>query len=194
MFTWRNLKDNKYNISSFYFKGIIELINNDILNEEIQKHNIIFFFALHPNFQIFRNKIKINNFIKFIYNFDISDCLTKSNLLISDFSSIIFDMIYQKKPYIMYIPDALDLNIKYIYDNGYYDIIHNLVNNTLYFKNKFFNINETINKILYYINNNFTLELSLKKFYDSFELKCQNNTKKFINYLENNITFEKQIK
>jgi len=84
----------------------------------------------------------------------------------------------------MYIPDAFDSNIKYIYDNGYYDIIHSLINNTLYFKNKFFNINETINKIIYYINNNFKIELNLQKFYDEFELKCQNNTQKFINYLK----------
>ena len=151
----------------------------------LQKNNIIFYFNLHPNLQIYRNKIKTNKFIKFIFDFEISDCLTKSNLLISDFSSIIFDMIYQNKPYIMYIPDAFDSNIKYIYDNGYYDIIQSLINNTYYFKNKFFNINETINKIIYYINNNFTLELDLKNFYDSFELKCQNNTKKFIKYLEN---------
>ena len=61
MFTWRNLKDNKYNISSFYFKGIIELINNDLLNEILQKNNIIFFFTLHHNLQIYKNKIKIKN-------------------------------------------------------------------------------------------------------------------------------------
>lgn len=185
MFTWRNLKDNKYNISSFYFKGIIELINNDLLIKMLQKNNILFYFSLHHNFQLYKNKIKINKFIKFIYHIEISDCLTKSNLLITDFSSIIFDMIYQKKPYIMFIPDALDSNIKYIYDNGYYDIIHSLINNTLYFQNKFFNINETINKIIYYINNNFSLELSLRNFYDSFEFICQNNTQNFINYLEN---------
>ena len=85
----------------------------------------------------------------------------------------------------MFIPDALDSNIKDIYDIGYYDIINSLKNNTLYFKNKFFNVNETVIKILYYINNNFTLELNLEEFYDSFELRCQNNTQRLINYLIN---------
>lgn len=185
MFTWRNLKDAQYNISSFYFKGIIELINNNLLKEILKKNNIILYFTLHHNFINYKNKFKINKSIKFINHTQISDCLTKSNLLISDFSSIIFEMIYQKKPYIMYIPDALDSNIKYIYDNGYFDIINGLKNDSIYFKNKFFNINGTINKIIYYINNNFTLELNLKKFYDSFEFKCKNNTQNLINYLVN---------
>lgn len=185
MFTWRNLKDNKYKISSFYFKGIIELINNDLLNKQLKKNNIIFYFTLHHNFKKYKKKIKINKPIKYINHLQISECLTKTNLLITDFSSIIFEMIYQKKPYIMFIPDALDSNIKDIYDIGYYDIINSLKNNTLYFKNKFFNVNETVIKILYYINNNFTLELNLEEFYDSFELRCQNNTQRLINYLIN---------
>ena len=49
-----------------------------------------------------------SNKIYFIEQNEISDCLTKTNLLISDFSSVIFDMIYQKKPYIIYIPDSED--------------------------------------------------------------------------------------
>ena len=35
----------------------------------------------------------------------------KSNLLITDFSSVTFDFIYQRKPIIIYIPDSEDLNI-----------------------------------------------------------------------------------
>ena len=110
-----------------------------------------------------------------------------SSLLISDFSSIIFDMIYQNKPVIIFIPDAYDNKIKNLYQPGYYEIIESLKNGSIYFKNKYFNINDTIKKTIYYIKNNFKLEKSVKQFYDSFQLKCINNTNKFINYLVNDL-------
>jgi hypothetical protein len=51
--------------------------------------------------------------------------------------------------------------------------------------NKYFSINHVVDKIIYYINNDFNLEQNLTDFYDSFNLTCENNTMKFINYLEN---------
>jgi CDP-glycerol glycerophosphotransferase (TagB/SpsB family) len=187
MFTWRNLLNNNWNISSIYIKNIISLINDNYLNKVLEKKNINLNFALHPNFKKYKNKIKINKMIKYIEQKNISDCLMKSNLLISDFSSIIFDMIYQNKPIIIFVPDAYDIKIKYLYEEGYYDIINSLKNGSIYFKNKYFNIHDTIKKTIFYINNNFKLEKSVKEFYDSFQLKCINNTYKFINYLKNDL-------
>ena len=54
-------------------------------------------------------------------------------------------------------------------------------NNKIKFENKFFTVEETINKIIYYINNNFALE-KIKKFYDSFKFKYENNKNKFKRY------------
>lgn len=174
-----------YKISSFYINNITELINNKVLNQFIEKYNITLYFSIHHMLKKYKTNIKVNKYIKYINQNQISDCLMKSNLLITDFSSVIFDMIYQNKPYIIYIPDIDDKNIEYIYDQGYYDIINGLKNESIYFENKCFSINETVNKIIYYINNNFNLDSNLLKFYDSFELKCKNNTQAFINYLIN---------
>ena len=187
MFTWRNLISSKYKISSIYFNNIRDLINDNLLNEIINKNNITIYFSLHPNFQKYNNKIIFSKLVKSIDYKDISNCLMKSSLIISDFSSVIFDMIYQHKPYIMFIPDAYDNEIKYIYEKGYYEIIESLKNGTIGFENKYFQLNETVNKIIYYIKNDFKLEKRLKKFYDSFTFKCGNNTIRFINYLINNI-------
>jgi CDP-glycerol glycerophosphotransferase (TagB/SpsB family) len=55
----------------------------------------------------------------------------KTNLLISDFSSIIFDMIYQRKPIVLFIPDAYDFTIKNLYRPGYCDIINSLKNGSI---------------------------------------------------------------
>ena len=109
----------------------------------------------------------------------------KSSLLITDFSSVIFDFIYQKKPIIIYIPDSEDPNIKDKYDNDYFDLINSIKNGTIHLENKFNTTEEVINRIIYYIDNNFKLDSKLMEFYDSFEFKCRNNTQAFIDYIEN---------
>ena len=184
MFTWRDIKNNK-NISTHYFKNILNLINNNLLKIALIKNNIILYFTLHHKLSIYKNKLKINKYIQYIEENEISICLTKINLVISDFSSIIFDIIYRRIPYIIYIPDANDPEIKTIYKKNYYELIESIKNGTIYFKNKFFGLNETIEKIVYYINNNFNLEPELEKFYDSFELKKKRIMNDFIKILIN---------
>ena len=114
----------------------------------------------------------------------IIDCLTKTNLIITDFSSIIFDIMIRNKPYIIFIPDSEDPNIDNIYNETYCNIIKNLINGTISFKNIFFTVESTVNKIIYYINNNFILEPYLMKFYNIFNLTGGNNSKDFIIYLK----------
>ena len=182
MFTWRVMKK-KNIISPYYLKNIIYLINNDKLKEALNKNNITLYFTLHHMIINYKKKIAINKITKFIEQNEISDCLTKTNLLVTDFSSIIFDMIYQRKPYIIFIPDLEDPNIKNIYIQGYYDIMNGLKNGSIDFQNKYLKLTEAINKILSYIKNDFLIDLNLSKFYDGFEFNCKNNTKSFINYL-----------
>ena len=92
-------------------------------------------------------------------------------------------MIYQRKPFVLFIPDVYDCNIQNIYEKGYYDIINNFRNGNINFKNVYLNLKDAIKKIQYYIDINFTLESEMEDFYDSFELKCKNNTYSLINYL-----------
>ena len=184
MFTWRDIKNNK-NISTHYFKNILNLINNNLLKIALNKKNIILYFTLHHKLSTFKNKIKMNKYIQYIEEKEISICLSKTNLVISDFSSIIFDIIYRRKPYIIYIPDANDPEIKAIYKKNYYELIESIKNGTIYFENKYFELNKTIDKIVYYINNNFILEPKLQKFYDTFEFKKGRIMNDFINILKN---------
>ena len=188
MFTWRDLKYKKI-ISPYYFKNIINLIDNDKLYNEIIGNNITVYFSIHHllNKYIYKIKQKYENnrYIKFINTNNISECLLKVDLVVSDFSSIIFDLIYRRKPFVIFIPDANDPDIKDIYKKDYYELIECMKNGTIEFMNKYFELNETVNKIIYYINNNFKLEPELNKFYDSFQFKNRHYIKKFINYLYN---------
>ena len=184
MFTWREIKFGK-NISEYYLNNIINLINNIKLNKILNEKNITLYFTLHHKLTKLQSKFENNKFIKYINENQISECLSKTNLIISDFSSIIFDIICRNKPFIIFVPDANDPKIKKIYKKTYYKIINSFKTDLFKFENKFFEVNETVNKIIYYINNNFKLEDKLKKFYRSFNFTYGNNIKDIIYYLIN---------
>lgn len=182
MFTWRKLRRNK-GISRLYFENIFKLINDKMLNIILKQNNIILYFTLHHKLNRFKEFFLLNENIKFIEENDVFECLSKTNLVISDFSSIIFDIIYRRKPYIIFIPDLYDPEIKLLYDNNYYQLIESLKNGTIIFENKVSTVEQAVNKITYYIKNDFRLDSRLENFYDSFDLKIGNNTNKFISYL-----------
>lgn len=182
MFTWRELKKDK-NISKYYFKNIFRLINDNSLNNILKESNIILYFCLHHMIEKYKFLFNINKNIKYINQNEILECLNNSDLIITDFSSVIFDFIIRKKPYIIYIPDSEDINIQNIYSDSYYDKIKLLKNGSI-FKNRFFKTKDTINKIIYYINNNFELESEMKNFYKYLNLNKGKNIDNFIKYLK----------
>ena len=186
MFTWRVILKNK-KLSSYYLKNIKRLIINPILNFELKKNNIILYLCFHrlidhKYISQYKKISKKNKIIELINQNEISQCLKKTNLVVTDFSSIIFDLMYRRKPFIIYIPDANDSEIINIYKYYYYELIESMKNGTIYFENKYFNLDEVINKIIYYINNNFNLEPKLSKFYDSLGFKIGSNINNFIYY------------
>ena len=182
MFTWRELK-NDTNISFFYINNILNLINNDILINNLIKYNLTIYFALHHKLNKYKNIFALNSHIHYIEDNEISECLSKTNLIVTDYSSIVFDIIYRKKPYIIFIPDAQDPNIINNYSERCYKVIKNFTNNDFDFKNVYFDINSTINKINDYIKNSFCLDSELKKFYDDFHFNQNENLDDFINYI-----------
>ena len=183
MFTWRNLRIGK-NISSHYFNNIFKLLNSFRLRKILNQNNIKLYISLHHNLLNKQNLIKGKTKAKYVNQEDIVTCLMKCNLVISDFSSVIFDFMYRKKPFIIFIPDSDDKNIKYLYDDDYFNVINGLKNDSIPFVNKFFDVKDTIKAIIHYIKTNFNLDIKLKKFYKTFNLNQSNNINYFIEYLE----------
>ena len=187
LFTWRDIYKNK-EISYDYFKNILFLVNNNELIETLKKNNILLYISIHHKINEYSKYKKIllkNEIVKFVQNKEIFECLKKTSLVVTDFSSIIFDLIYKRKPFIIFIPDSNDPQIKDNYVRNYYDLIQCLKNGTIEFENKYFNIKETVNKIIFYINNNFCLDQKLSIFYDNLGIKSDNNINKFIDYITN---------
>ena len=161
-------------------------MNNKILKKILNNGSITSIFCFHHMLDLYKNKLNFrNNKIKFIKQNEIFHYIKKSNLLVTDFSSIIFEFMYQNKPYVMFIPDSEDPDISKYYSQEYINLVKDLREDKIKFMNKFFNINQAVNKIIYYIKNDFQVEKNLSDFYQSFNLTCGNNTMKFINYLEN---------
>ena len=75
MFTWRQLKENK-TISDDYIKNISSLINNDKLIEKLKEKNISYYFIFHHREFLSQSKIKLNKYIKYIEEKDISNVLS----------------------------------------------------------------------------------------------------------------------
>ena len=184
MFTWRIIKEGK-KISPLYLNNTIKILTNKKLNKALKDNNIKLYFTFHHSIKTkLRINLKNHHNIILVNQNRISECLKNSKLLITDFSSIVFDFIYQKKPFILYIPDLEDPLLEQIYIKPYYDIINGLKNGSIYFENKYLKIREAIKKIIYYINNNFTPGKKLIKFFKYLNLNCVNNTINLINYLK----------
>ena len=183
MFTWRKFKKEK-NISKDYINNLYRLLKNRKLNKELRRNNVQLFFCFHHCLNL-NTKITVNrNNIRIIEQNNISTLLKNSSLIITDFSSILFDAIVQRKPLILYIPDGLDPNLEDLYINEYFELINNIRKGVPNLYEVFFDLNKAIKKIIYYINNNFVLEDKKLKFYKTFRLKNKGNTKKFIKYLK----------
>ena len=182
MFTWREHAIGK-NISSYYINNILNLINNKKLINILLNHNLTVYFTLHHAILRYKNKFKIDNHIEYVEEKNIAECLLKTDLVVTDYSSIIFDMIYRRKPYIIYIPDLKELMINTSYNLNTYNIIKNFKNNYFRFETVFFDINSTINKINYYIDNEFALDEKLNIFYNEFNFNNVSIINNFIDYI-----------
>ena len=148
--------------------------------------NIKLFFCYHHSLKEKKNFIIIKkNNIRTISQNDISKLLKNTSLIITDFSSILFDAIVQKKPLILFIPDGLDPNLMYIYNKEYYETITKIIKGFIYLYEVFIDLNEVVNKTIYYIKNDFVVEKEKLKFYRQFKLRDKGNTKKFIKYIQN---------
>ena len=150
MFTWREILKNK-KISFYYFNNIVNLILNRKLNEELKRNNITIYFALHHRIYNYKYIFEGIKYIKLVEPKDIIDYIEISSLYITDFSSIIFDFIYRRKPIIIYIPDHDDNLINNKYKKSYCELIQSMKDGTIEFENKYFDIESVVNILFFKI-------------------------------------------
>ena len=187
MFAWRGIQKD-CEISNFYFDNITKILEDEQLNNILEQQNVKIYFTIHGLVinkykNTYKSLLYYNKNIKFIEQYNIAYYIAKSELIITDFSSLMFDFVYMRRPYIFYIPDLDDPEIEVIYKNEYFEFYNNVKNGIIKFENLVFNVEDLMHKIVFYINNDFTLDDNIKNFYDSFGIKKGDNINDMINYL-----------
>jgi len=162
--------------SSEYFEKWSKVLENNEVLDKCKEEGYKILFVLHPgfrNYYRFFDKFN-NNIVEVKHSEDVvySELFSKLSLLVTDYSSILFDVAYLKKAAIFYQFDK-DIYFAKHYKPGYFS----------YEKDGFGEVitddKEVINKILYYFNNEFKLEDKyINNIENTFKYIDKNNCKR----------------
>lgn len=129
--TWRSrfsLNSQHQNQDNDFGNSIYKCAWEDFLNcndfkDLIDRYDLKVVFFPHRNMQPFLDKFNICNSNVIVAdwkNYNIQDEIKKAAVMITDYSSVFFDMVYMKKPVLFYQFDYDDFR-KYDYEEGYFD-------------------------------------------------------------------------
>lgn len=181
MFTWRRLQGSRFE-KSLYKKRILSLLNNEDLHNYLKSGGIKMYFAEH---HALKNNSNIDfdishPEISFIDSGKISEYIKKCSLLVTDFSSVSFDFMFQDKPVIFYPLDKDDKVLSYseqVDIRCFCDMQSKL-------PNILFSENDVIEKIKYYVEREFEIESNVKENYRKFFYVKENIRQKIAEILE----------
>lgn len=115
--TWRDelssVKPDKF-VKSTYYKKLMELLNDNCLKSTLSKYGYTIEACLHHKMSLFLNEtineapFKVHDMNKV----NVQELLINSDIMITDFSSAVFDMVYQNKPVIFYWFDEISFFAK----------------------------------------------------------------------------------
>ena len=160
-FTYRTYNSSYYE-KSLYKKNINKLLNDASLISFLKSNNIDLIYIPHHNELFLKKKYNQSNFeyAKVLGQMNLTKYINKCSLLITDFSSISFAFMFQKKPVLYYLID-------YYETNEVKEKICMDINNTLYFGNAFLQQESLIKKIKYYAKRKFIINKKLRLNYNS---------------------------
>lgn len=176
--TWRSYldKDESLFVHSDYYNTINSLINNDKLHKILEEYGYEFIFKPHPELIKHMDKFDNKGYYKDASEVSFQDIFRESSLLISDFSSVVFDFVYLKKPIIYYQP-----NDDYHFDEAYFDY------ETMGFGEVVKDENELIELVERYFKNNCEMDNKYKERVDTFfKYNDKNNCKRVYEWIRDN--------
>jgi CDP-glycerol glycerophosphotransferase (TagB/SpsB family) len=133
--TWRSwmddLPEDKF-IETEYYQQYESLLHSSDLEKILDQYNISLNFFIHPKFKTYIDQFTSSNKRVNILEFgevQLNELLMQSSLLITDYSSVSWDMYYQKKPIIFY---QFDLEDYMKYQGSYIDMEKDLFGDRAY--------------------------------------------------------------
>ncbi len=193
MLTWRNeLNNNSVELdNSPYIKGILELFSADNV-QRLKQNNIRIVFAPHHVIAHRFKNIMLDGVDVVTNQEDISYWISHAHALVTDFSSVSYDFLFQEKPVIYWIPDKEDAqNGKLSHEDA------EKVLSALELRKNFFNtvdsIDEVMHLLIQYRKNNFKLEDRYKQYISKFFSYKEGFSKRVFDNIENRIAIERKF-
>ncbi len=181
--TWRKwLEDSSDEVftESDYYKNYKELLTNTRLHTLLEEHNVTLNFYLHPKFKSYIDKFYISNQHIHIISFNqqpLNQLLMSCNMLITDYSSVAWDVFYQEKPVVFY---AFDFETYNQHQGSYIDLRSEA------FGDLVMTVDELLDTICKYINNDFKeIDSAVNKRNFLLPLRDNNNSKRIYDILKN---------
>lgn len=161
---------NKNFTQSLYFEKYNELLNSKILLDFCEENSYKLCFNPHPHIIPYLNCFLLNENIELVNGKNLQELFAKTALLISDYSSVAFDIALLKKPVLYYQFDK-DTFFKTHLQSGYFD----------YEKNGFGAVCKNLNELLAELLKNKKCELKepfLSRVEEFFTFKDGGNCKR----------------
>ncbi|MGJ0159210.1 CDP-glycerol:glycerophosphate glycerophosphotransferase [Campylobacter coli] len=116
----RGLKDDFK--ESEYFQKWNLLLNSNTLQKLCEKYSYVIVFNPHPNIIPYLKDFNIPSYVKIAnHNESLQKLFCNSSLMITDYSSVAFEMAYLNKPVIYYQFDQEEFFNSHTYQKGYFD-------------------------------------------------------------------------
>lgn len=181
--TWRrylaNLSEDEFLKSEFYNQWN-SLINSKKIMQICKEKNVKLKFYLHYSLQKFTRLFSGNEIFKIVGfdDEDVHDLLKESKLLVTDFSSVYFDMAYMNKP-IIYFQFDEDNYYEGHYEKGYFDYRRDGFGPVIC------KLNECEGVFAEFLNNNFSIDAKAKQNIQRFfYLNDRNNCLRIFNAIK----------
>ncbi len=152
-------------VKSDFYVFYNSLINHPKLLKKVQEFGYKIQIKLHPAFQSHTNLFEKNDCVQFVENNKLSYCdiFAHSNLLITDYSSTVFDFAYLRKPiiYCQFDSDKF-FSGEHMYVKGYFDYEQDGFGEVEY------SLENTVDRIIEYIENGCQLKDQYRKRIEKF--------------------------
>lgn len=179
--TWRralNSMSSKEFKFSNYYKTFNSLLSNEKFINLAKEKNYDIIFKPHLNVLKYLETFNFDNYVKIDKDSRYRDIFNESSLLITDYSSVIFDFAYLKKPIIHYHFD--DENYHFDLEDSYFDY------HTMGFGNVVSQEEDLVDEIQRILLNDCKMDDIYKKRVDDFfEFNDKNNCKRVYDFILN---------